>query len=275
MYSTDAFGFVTNLTTNAGKDGFGIRLLYTGAGTPTSYAGNDGKIYNVVLIGTQYWIAANLAETKYRNGDWITGFDDGTYTPISNANWAALTTEAMCYYSDNEEYGGGQIPISDVFLKLDQSDPQLVTDTTIADGSKFIINVSNFLREVTWANIKALIISATSYLGLNDTSDTTYTAKDLHVPMVNEANEELDLTPTELATFLILEDTPDSYASQALKLVRVNSGEDAVEFVDGGTVYIKNQNASVLYIFHGLFIVAEWVYDTSFKLTKLPVVASL
>lgn len=81
--------------------GLGIRLLYIGAGTPTSYTGNDGKVYPVVLIGTQYWIAANLSETKYRNGDWITGYDGGVYTPISNAAWAALTTEAMCAYDDD------------------------------------------------------------------------------------------------------------------------------------------------------------------------------
>jgi len=83
------------------KSGMAIRLLYTGAGTPTSYTGNDGKVYPVVLIGTQYWIAANLSETKYRNGDWISGYDLGVYTPIANATWATLTTGAMCAYNDD------------------------------------------------------------------------------------------------------------------------------------------------------------------------------
>ena len=65
------------------------------------YTGNDGKIYRTVKIGTQVWTADNLAETKYRNGDWITGFDGGVYTPISDTDWAALTTGALCAYEDN------------------------------------------------------------------------------------------------------------------------------------------------------------------------------
>lgn len=92
--------------------GKSIRLVYAGAGTPTYYTGNDGKIYPVVLIGSQYWIACNLNETKYRDGSWITGFDGGVYTPIADAAWVALETEAMCYYDDNEAYGGGETPLA-------------------------------------------------------------------------------------------------------------------------------------------------------------------
>jgi uncharacterized protein (TIGR02145 family) len=65
------------------------------------YTGNDGKIYRTVKIGTQVWTADNLAETKFRNGDWIPGFDGGVYTPITNEAWAALTTSALCVY-DND-----------------------------------------------------------------------------------------------------------------------------------------------------------------------------
>lgn len=82
--------------------GESVRLKYTGAGTPTSYTGNDGKIYRVVTINGVTYLAENLAETKFRNGDWITGYSGGTYTPISNANWAAKATEAMCIYGDVE-----------------------------------------------------------------------------------------------------------------------------------------------------------------------------
>lgn len=38
-------------------------------------------------------------------------------------------------------------------------------------------------------------------------------------------------------TFLALTDTPSAFTSQALKLVRVNAAETALEFVDGATVY--------------------------------------
>jgi uncharacterized protein (TIGR02145 family) len=75
--------------------GLSIRLLYTGSGTPTSYTGNDGKVYRVVTIGTQIWLADNLAETKYRNGDTITVVTD-------NTSWAGLTTGARCVYNNDE-----------------------------------------------------------------------------------------------------------------------------------------------------------------------------
>ena len=80
---------------------YGLALRFIAdSGTPTQATGNDGKIYPCVTIGTQTWTAANSNETKYRNGDWITGFDGGVYTPISNSAWAAKITEAMCYYND-------------------------------------------------------------------------------------------------------------------------------------------------------------------------------
>lgn len=75
------------------------------SGTPMTVTGNDGKVYPCVTIGTQTWTAVNANETKYRNGDWVHGYDGGVYTPISNAIWVALATEGMCYYDDNESNG--------------------------------------------------------------------------------------------------------------------------------------------------------------------------
>lgn len=90
-----------------GKDaGLSIRLLKDSTilshGEDGTYIGNDGTIYSTICIGTQEWLAFHLNETKYRNGDWIAGFDGGVYTPIPNLAWAALTTGAMCYNNDNE-----------------------------------------------------------------------------------------------------------------------------------------------------------------------------
>jgi len=88
------------------ESGYSIRLLKDATtlsdGETGTYTGNDGKVYRTICIGTQEWLADNLCETKYRNGDWITGYDSGVYTPISDAAWAALTTEAMCAYNDDE-----------------------------------------------------------------------------------------------------------------------------------------------------------------------------
>lgn len=66
-------------------------LTHGQTGTMT---GNDGKVYRTICIGTQEWLADNLCETKYRNGDAIPVVTD-------NATWAALVTGAMCYY-DND-----------------------------------------------------------------------------------------------------------------------------------------------------------------------------
>jgi hypothetical protein len=89
-------------------------------------------VYPVVLIGTQYWLVSNLNETKYRTGDWITGYNNGIYTPISNGDWAAKTTEAMCYYGDNETYGDS-IPLSDLIHPPVTIDPASAALASITD----------------------------------------------------------------------------------------------------------------------------------------------
>lgn len=75
--------------------GFAVRLLYTGAGTPTTMTDYDGNIYDVVLIGSQRWIVQNWKCTKLNDGTPLTKVTD-------NAAWVALTTEGYCAY-DNDE----------------------------------------------------------------------------------------------------------------------------------------------------------------------------
>ncbi len=75
------------------KVGCQIRLIKDDD-TLEYYTGNDGKIYRTVKIGTQVWMADNLAETKYRNGDTIPEVTD-------NSAWAALTTGALCAYNND------------------------------------------------------------------------------------------------------------------------------------------------------------------------------
>jgi uncharacterized protein (TIGR02145 family) len=68
---------------------------------PATYTGNDGKVYRCTKIGDQVWIADNLAETKWSNGNFIQGWDANGRVIISNEDWAALTTAAVCVY-DND-----------------------------------------------------------------------------------------------------------------------------------------------------------------------------
>lgn len=70
-------------------------------GEAGTYTGNDGKVYRTICINGVEYLADNLAETKFQNGDWIPGFDGGTYTPFTNSAWAALTTAGMCVYNND------------------------------------------------------------------------------------------------------------------------------------------------------------------------------
>ncbi len=56
-----------------------------------------------VKIGTQVWLADNLCEKKFRNGDYIHGYELGVYTPIPDEDWAALTTDGVCCYNDDTD----------------------------------------------------------------------------------------------------------------------------------------------------------------------------
>jgi uncharacterized protein (TIGR02145 family) len=54
----------------------------------------DGNTYDVVMIGTQVWMAENLKTTKY---------SDGTIIPLvtDNTSWSNLTTPGYCWYNND------------------------------------------------------------------------------------------------------------------------------------------------------------------------------
>lgn len=93
MFSNNANG---EMAGGAPSDlGMYIRLLYTGAGTPTTVTDNDGNVYDVVLIGTQRWTVQNWKCTTLDNGTSIPNVTD-------NTAWSNLTTLGRCAYDNNE-----------------------------------------------------------------------------------------------------------------------------------------------------------------------------
>lgn len=60
----------------------------------TPYIGNDGTVYQTIKVGTQVWLASNLAETMLRNGTVIPEITD-------NSAWATTTTRARCAYGND------------------------------------------------------------------------------------------------------------------------------------------------------------------------------
>ena len=68
-----------------------LTVLQVGFGSMT---GNDGKTYRTIRIGGQTWMAENLKETKYRNGETIPEVAD-----ISA--WKNLSTGARCAYQND------------------------------------------------------------------------------------------------------------------------------------------------------------------------------
>ena len=73
--------------------GNAIRLIKDDSTDPGIMIDYDGNVYPTVKIGTQVWMAENLRVTHYNDGTPIT-------VVTSDAAWATLTTEAMCFYNN-------------------------------------------------------------------------------------------------------------------------------------------------------------------------------
>lgn len=79
------------------RDATADELLFTDGTYCGLYVGNDGRTYRTVKIGTQVWLAENLAETKFANGDDIVETTDGTA-------FVTATTAAMCAWENDWSY---------------------------------------------------------------------------------------------------------------------------------------------------------------------------
>lgn len=115
-YAQGGLFVIEGMSASYGSDyvwfGASIRLCnpsITTEGETGIYVGNDGKEYHYKVIGGIAWLTKNLNETQYRDNSYISGYDGGTYTPISNEDWVTRGEAGeglMCYYNDNEALGG-------------------------------------------------------------------------------------------------------------------------------------------------------------------------
>jgi hypothetical protein len=62
----------------------------------SSVTDQEGNLYKTVVIGTQEWMAENLATSIYSNGDLIA-------TNLSNVDWNSSLSGAWKFYNDNSE----------------------------------------------------------------------------------------------------------------------------------------------------------------------------
>lgn len=69
-----------------------VRVTASEVGTMT---GNDGRTYQTIKIGDQWWTAENSKETQYRNGNAIPN-------EVDREKWASLVSGARCAYDNNE-----------------------------------------------------------------------------------------------------------------------------------------------------------------------------
>lgn len=107
-YAASLINSNTNFLTNAGslkQNGMSIRPVKDSTtlthGQTGTYTGNDGKVYRTICIGTQEWLADNLAETRFRDGSLIPFHGSDNNDNFTNAEWGALTTAGLCAYNND------------------------------------------------------------------------------------------------------------------------------------------------------------------------------
>ena len=143
------------------RDGAGIRPMKDSTilnhGQTGTYTGNDGKVYRTICIGTQEWLADNLAETKYRDGSAIPEV-------TSDAAWAALSTGAMCAY-DND-WSNAIVCGLTILEQHPNTIPEVVIGTQIWAAQNYDFggvyptsiesNVTDYGRLYTWTEALAI-----------------------------------------------------------------------------------------------------------------------
>ena len=133
------------------------------------YIGNDLRLYKTICIGGKEWLAENLTETKYRNGDNI--------SLVLDNSWDSLTTGAYCYYNNM---------ITNSYIS---SDP----DTLIVTGKDW---TTPYIPPETTATIS--IPNDSKYIQADNGYDNFWLDPYFEIPVLNQiTHAELIVSETE------------------------------------------------------------------------------
>jgi len=144
------------------SNGYSLRLIKDDSNDTGTMTGNDGKVYPTVKIGDQVWMAANSAETQYRNGNTIP-------TVTDNTTWVGLTTGAKCAYDNIESYVGyeGVCPTTTTTTE------EPTTTTTTTEELTTTTTVEPTTTTTTTTTTSTTSTSSTTTTGEPTTTSTT------------------------------------------------------------------------------------------------------
>jgi uncharacterized protein (TIGR02145 family) len=92
--------YVRAYATNANGTGYGQEITFTTPSPATTVTDFDGNVYNVIVIGTQSWMASNLKAIHLNDGSAIPKVSD-------NFTWSNLVTPGYVWYNnDSATYSG-------------------------------------------------------------------------------------------------------------------------------------------------------------------------
>jgi uncharacterized protein (TIGR02145 family) len=86
--------YVRAYATNANGTGYGTEVTFTTPMQGTTIVDYDGNVYNIIVIGTQTWMASNLKTTSYNDGNPIPNVAD-------SLTWTTLSTPAYVWYKND------------------------------------------------------------------------------------------------------------------------------------------------------------------------------
>lgn len=181
---------------------------------------------------------------SYQTGTLYIGTADGTGAPVTLVNTGApvydelgmLLDVSLATPQENEVlmYNGTEWVNNDVLLSTNVGD---VTVTTPADGQALVYQTGVWVNQAVANTVNGL--SGAVVLDVDSLDDVVLTGLTAGQVLTYDGSNWVNQNAgAGVTSFTDLDDVPTSYTGNAGKLVAVNSGETALEFVDvidGGT----------------------------------------